>query len=164
MFIYAAQTGCRRFNLYKTFLLFVPEFSNAFSAPEEFPWCTRKYFSTGWSRTFDLQIINQMLYQWATASFLIFLVVGLSGVYAFALVQSVVGTHAFAGVSLFVFGPTVTGVHGFALLHDVACTHAVAGVCSRNSTFYIPQCRKILVPGARPELPPGARLLWHGGM
>ncbi len=27
-----------------------------------------------------------------------------------------------------------------------------------------PQCWKILVPGARPVLPPWARLLWHGGM
>ncbi len=34
----------------------------------------------------------------------------------------------------------------------------------RNATFYIPPCREILVPGARPGLPPGARLLWHGAM
>ncbi len=33
-----------------------------------------------------------------------------------------------------------------------------------NKTFYIPPCLKILVPRARPGLPPGARLLWHGGM
>ncbi len=31
-----------------------------------------------------------------------------------------------------------------------------------NATFYIPQCRKILVPWSHgPGLPPGARLLWH---
>jgi hypothetical protein len=34
----------------------------------------------------------------------------------------------------------------------------------RKATFHILSCRKILVPVARPGLPPGARLLWHGGM
>ncbi len=33
-----------------------------------------------------------------------------------------------------------------------------------NAIFYIPPCQKMLVPGARPGLPPGARILWHGGM
>jgi hypothetical protein len=33
-----------------------------------------------------------------------------------------------------------------------------------NATFYIPPCQKILVPGARPGLPPGDRILWQGGM
>ncbi len=32
-----------------------------------------------------------------------------------------------------------------------------------NATFFIPPCQKMLVPGARPGLPPGARILWHGG-
>jgi hypothetical protein len=33
-----------------------------------------------------------------------------------------------------------------------------------KEAFCIPQCREILVPGARQGLPPEARLLWHGGM
>jgi hypothetical protein len=33
-----------------------------------------------------------------------------------------------------------------------------------KEAFYIPQCRGILVPGARQGLHPEARLLWHGGM
>jgi hypothetical protein len=78
--------------LYKTFLLFVSEFSNAFSAPAEFSGGVQeKYFRTGWSRTFDLQITNQMLYQWATA------------VYALALVHAVAGSHAFLQVFLYLF-------------------------------------------------------------
>jgi hypothetical protein len=34
----------------------------------------------------------------------------------------------------------------------------------RPFSFYIPPCLKILVPRARPSLPPEASLLWQGGM
>ncbi len=33
-----------------------------------------------------------------------------------------------------------------------------------NKTFHISPCLKILVPGGRLGLPPGARLLWQGGV
>jgi hypothetical protein len=50
-------------------LPFVPEFSAKFSAPPEFSGgVTEKYFTTGWVRTFDLQIMNQIFYRCATAS------------------------------------------------------------------------------------------------
>ncbi len=46
-----------------------PEFSVEFSASPEFSGgVTAKYMSTGGARTFDLQIMNQILYHCATAS------------------------------------------------------------------------------------------------
>ncbi len=46
-----------------------PEISVEFSAPPEFSGgVTEKYLSTGWARTFDLQIMKQIFYQCATAS------------------------------------------------------------------------------------------------
>jgi len=51
------------------FLSFVPEFSADCSAPPEFSsGVPVQIFSTGWEQTFDLQITNQILYQYATAS------------------------------------------------------------------------------------------------
>ncbi len=45
-----------------------PEFSVEFSAPPEFSGgVTEQYLSTGWARTFDLQIRKQMFYHCATA-------------------------------------------------------------------------------------------------
>jgi hypothetical protein len=55
--------------LSKNFLPFVPEFSAEFSAPPEFSGgVTEKYLTTGWARTFDLQIMNQIFYHCPTAS------------------------------------------------------------------------------------------------
>jgi hypothetical protein len=58
--ISGTQTGCRRLDSYieqKKFLACGPEFSVEFSAPPEFSGgVTGKYLSTGWARTFDLQI------------------------------------------------------------------------------------------------------------
>ncbi len=58
--ISGTQTGCRRLDAYieqKKFLACGPEFSVEFSAPPEFSGgVTEKYLSTGWARTFDLQI------------------------------------------------------------------------------------------------------------
>ena len=46
-----------------------PEFSVESSAPTEFSGgVTEKYLSTGWARTFDLQIMRQVCYHCATAS------------------------------------------------------------------------------------------------
>ncbi len=60
MLISGTQTGCRRLNSYieqKMFLACGPEFSVEFSVPPEFSrGVTEKYLSTGWARTFDLQI------------------------------------------------------------------------------------------------------------
>jgi hypothetical protein len=65
------QTGCRRLDSYieqKKFLACGPEFSVEISAPPEFSGgVTEKYLSTGWARTFDLQITKQILYHSATA-------------------------------------------------------------------------------------------------
>ncbi len=45
-----------------------PEFSVEFSAPPEFSsGVTEKYLSTGWARTFDLQIRKQLFYHCTTA-------------------------------------------------------------------------------------------------
>ncbi len=69
--ISGTQTGCRRLDSYieqKKFLACGPEFSVEFSAPPEFSvGVTEKYLSTGWARTFDLQIPKQILYHCATA-------------------------------------------------------------------------------------------------
>jgi hypothetical protein len=52
------------------FLACGPEFSVEFSAPPEFSGgVTAKYLSTGGAQTFDLQIMNQILYHCATAPF-----------------------------------------------------------------------------------------------
>jgi hypothetical protein len=52
----------------KKFLACGPEFSVEFSAPPEFSGgVTEKNLSTGWARTFDLQITKQILYHCATA-------------------------------------------------------------------------------------------------
>jgi hypothetical protein len=52
----------------KKFLACGPEVSVEFSAPPEFSGgVTEKYLSTGWARTFDLQITKQILYHCATA-------------------------------------------------------------------------------------------------
>ncbi len=68
MLISGTQTGCRRLDSYieqKKFLACGPEFS----APPEFSGgVTEKYLSTGWARTFDLQITQQILYHCATAT------------------------------------------------------------------------------------------------
>jgi hypothetical protein len=62
--ISGTQTGCEQ----KRFLACGPEFSVEFSAPPEFSGgVTEKYLSTGWARTFDLQITKQILYHCATA-------------------------------------------------------------------------------------------------
>jgi hypothetical protein len=46
-----------------------PEFSVEFSAPPEFSGgVTEKYLSTGWARSFDLQIRKQIFYHCGTAS------------------------------------------------------------------------------------------------
>jgi hypothetical protein len=46
-----------------------PEFSAEFSAPPEFSGgVTEKFLTTGWARTFDLQIKKQIFYNCATAS------------------------------------------------------------------------------------------------
>jgi hypothetical protein len=46
-----------------------PEFSVEFSAPPEFSGgVTENYLRTGWARTFDLQIMKQIFYHYATAS------------------------------------------------------------------------------------------------
>ncbi len=46
-----------------------PEYSVEFSAPPEFSGgVTEKYLSTGWARTFDLQIMRQVCYHCAIAS------------------------------------------------------------------------------------------------
>ncbi len=70
--ISGTQTGCRRLDSYieqKKFLACGPEFSVEISAPPEFSGgATEKYLSTGWARTFDLQIMEQILYHCATAS------------------------------------------------------------------------------------------------
>jgi hypothetical protein len=51
------------------FLACGPEFSVEFSAPPKFSsGVTKKYLSTGWMRTFDLQIMRQVCYHCATAS------------------------------------------------------------------------------------------------
>jgi hypothetical protein len=51
----------------KKFLACGPEFSVEFSAPPEFSGgVTEKYLSTGWARTFDLQIRKQIFYHCAT--------------------------------------------------------------------------------------------------
>jgi hypothetical protein len=48
---------------------FVPEISAEFSAPPEFSAdVLEKDWSTGWARTSDLQITNQILFHCATAS------------------------------------------------------------------------------------------------
>jgi hypothetical protein len=53
----------------KKFLACGPEFSVEISAPPEFSGgVTEKYLSTGWARTFDLQIRKQIFYHCATAS------------------------------------------------------------------------------------------------
>ncbi len=69
--ISGTQTGCRRLGSYieqKKFLACGPEFSVEFSAPPEFSGgVMEKYLSTGWARTFDLQIRKQILYHCATA-------------------------------------------------------------------------------------------------
>ncbi len=69
--ISGTQTGCRRLDSYieqKKFLACGPEFSVEFSAPPEFSGgVTENYLSTGWARTFDLQITKQILYHRATA-------------------------------------------------------------------------------------------------
>jgi hypothetical protein len=69
--ISGTQTRCRRLDSYieqKKFLAFGPEFSVEFSAPPEFSGgVTEKYLSTGWVRTFALQITKQILYHCATA-------------------------------------------------------------------------------------------------
>jgi hypothetical protein len=66
------QTGCRRLDSYmeqKKFLACGPEFSVEFPAPPEFSGgVTEKYLSTGWARTFNVQITKQILYHCATAS------------------------------------------------------------------------------------------------
>ncbi len=63
--ISGAQTGFRRLDSciqQKKILLFVPKFSASFTAPPEISGgVTEKYISTGWARTFNLQITNQML-------------------------------------------------------------------------------------------------------
>jgi hypothetical protein len=52
----------------KKFLACGPEFSVDLSAPPEFSGSvTEKYLSTGWARTFDLQIRKQIFYHCATA-------------------------------------------------------------------------------------------------
>jgi hypothetical protein len=49
---------------------FVPEISAEFSAPPEFSGdVLEKDLSTGWARTSNLQITNQILFHCATASF-----------------------------------------------------------------------------------------------
>ena len=69
--ISGTQTGCRRLDSYieqKKFLACGPEFSVEFSAPPEFSGgVTEKYLSTGWARTFDLQIRKQIFYHCTTA-------------------------------------------------------------------------------------------------
>ena len=53
----------------KKFLACGPEFSVEFSAPPEFSGgVTVKYLSTGWARTSNLQIMNQVFYHCATAA------------------------------------------------------------------------------------------------
>jgi hypothetical protein len=48
---------------------FVPEISAEFSVPPEFSGdVLEKDLSTGWARTYDLQITNQILFHCATAS------------------------------------------------------------------------------------------------
>ena len=68
---FATQTGCRWLILYieqKKCLACGPEFSVDLSAPPEFSGSvTEKYLSTGWARTFDLQIRKQIFYHCATA-------------------------------------------------------------------------------------------------
>ncbi len=70
--ISGTQTGCRRLDSYieqKKILACGPKFSVEFSAPPEFSGgATEKFLSTGWARTFDLQIMKQILYHCATAS------------------------------------------------------------------------------------------------
>jgi hypothetical protein len=65
--------GCRGPDSYieqKKFLACGPEFSVEFSASPEFSGgITEKYLSTGWARTFDLQIMKQIFYHCATAPF-----------------------------------------------------------------------------------------------
>jgi hypothetical protein len=57
---------------------FVPEISAEFSAPPEFSGdVLEKDLSTGWARTIDLQITNQILFHCATA----FMFKGLCGIY-----------------------------------------------------------------------------------
>jgi hypothetical protein len=69
--ISGTQTGCHRLDSYieqKKFLACGPEFSVDFSAPPEFSGgVTEKYLSTGWARTFDLQIRKQIFYHCATS-------------------------------------------------------------------------------------------------
>ncbi len=67
----ATQTGCRWLISYieqNKFLACGPEFSVEFSLPPEFyGGVTEKYLSTGWARTFVLQIRKQIFYHCATA-------------------------------------------------------------------------------------------------
>ncbi len=67
----ATRAGCCWLISYieqKQFLACGPEFSVEFSAPPEFSGSvTEKNLSTGWARTFDLQIRKQIFYQCATA-------------------------------------------------------------------------------------------------
>ncbi len=69
--ISGTRTGCRRLDSYieqKKCLACGPEFSVEFSALPEFSGgVTEKFVSTGWARTFDLQITKQILYHCATA-------------------------------------------------------------------------------------------------
>jgi hypothetical protein len=121
----------------KKFLLFEPEFSTVFSAPPEFSaGVTEKYFSTGcvfaWTRTFDLQITNQMLYH-ASTSFLIFLL----------LVRLLLSFVLLPCSYVLLLAPMLLQVflicccpycywliHDLAQFCDVACVHAVADVSS----------------------------------
>ncbi len=72
MLISGTQTRYQRLESYisqKKFMPFVPEISAEFSAPPEFSGnVLEKDLRTGWERTSDLQITNQILFHCATAS------------------------------------------------------------------------------------------------
>jgi hypothetical protein len=77
-----------------------------------------------------------------------------TGVHALVFTHALAGKHAFASLSA-VFGSSVAGVvalcmssgligsQGGHLLHSQMLEKSSG---PRNATFYIPQCRKILVP------------------
>jgi hypothetical protein len=67
--ISGTQTGCRRLDSYiEQKWACGPEFSVEFSVPAELSGgVTEKYLSTGWARTFYLQIRKQIFYHCATA-------------------------------------------------------------------------------------------------
>ncbi len=72
MWFSTTQTGCRGLISYieqKKFLACGTEFFVEISAPPEYSsGVTENYLSTGWARTSDLQIMNQVFYNCATAT------------------------------------------------------------------------------------------------